>query len=96
MLDNLESQARPQSSIFEDTKNRKDDFDQKIVNQRQHPFGSPKSQKESNEIKIVKQKGLNSSGVVFSPDEIIKGGNNDFVEGLEKLDNVSEINKEIP
>ena len=39
---------------------------------------------------------MNSSGVVFTPDELEKGANNDFVEGLEKLDNISEINKELP
>ena len=62
-------------------------------------MGSPKSL--NNDIKIIKQnKGLNSSGVIFSPDELINGENNDFVEGLEKsveglekFDNVSEIKK---
>lgn len=36
---------------------------------------------------------MNSSGVVFSPDELIPGQGNDFVEGLEKLDNISEVKK---
>ena len=36
---------------------------------------------------------MNSSGVVFSPDELIPGEGNDFVEGLEKLDNISEVKK---
>jgi hypothetical protein len=35
-------------------------------------------------------KGLNSSGVIFSPDELIPGQGNDFVDGL---DNISEVKK---
>lgn len=31
--------------------------------------------------------------MVFSPDELIPGEGNDFVEGLEKLDNISEVKK---
>ena len=31
--------------------------------------------------------------MIFSPDELIPGQGNDFVEGLEKLDNISEVKK---